>query len=254
MRRMTVPLSGPDVEFIRIPHRTSLGDPSMFDAYDFGTGTPETAIISGDPEFVGPPDNSGPYGVDSSLSEAGKWVQWAEYAEGLVSQGDDENSENVKNTRYNLSQWWAEKAALYPSASEARQRDLNILDMWAHRWWAQLEQKLAVFSAGNQALVEAYSQKAAAVFSKASALSMIIDNPRMTRSAENKVADARNLPAYVATFPEDNFLKALKDQFKTPSGGFGLFGIPWWAYAAGAAVLLLLLMPRAPQISVGGKR
>jgi hypothetical protein len=172
-----------------------------------------------------------------------------------VNEGDDENSENVKNTRYNLAQWWDAKAFLYPSSNAAIQRDLNILDMWAHRWWGQLEQKLAVFSAGDSAKVSDYSKKSEEAYAKSAALAEIVNNQRMERSANERKNDAAALPDWLGkNMPDDSFWKALRDQFKTPSGSLGLFGIPWWAYAAaGTLLLVVLLKPPAPSVSVSRK-
>lgn len=199
--------------------------------------------------FIGPPDQAGPYGVSSTLTEAGHWVQYAEYSEGLV---EAEGDENEQNTRYNLQQWWAAKADLYPTASPAIQADLNTLDMWAHRWWGQLESKLAVLSAGDEAKVQAYSAAATEAYTKSAALAEIIQNQRMTKSATNQAADASTIPAWVKqNIPDTTFTKALVDQFKTSAGTLGLFGLPWWVYAAGGVLLLVLLKPPTPGVTIG---
>lgn len=179
------------------------------------------------------------YGVPSTLESAAKWISWAQdqAAANFRKAGDD----GERATRYNLTQFWNEKAARWGAASQNDRAGLEKLDSFAHAILSRLEGQLAVLAntdsperSAHLALAQDYAAKAQAHATAAGSL-------RMTASSVNLVKDQAALPGWIArNVPDDRYSTAFKDAASGAVGGF--LGVPLWAWGLGAAGLLLLLL------------
>jgi hypothetical protein len=71
--------------------------------------------------------------LDDGIETAAQWVQWALAG---INKGAVENETDI---RYNLNQFWVQKASIYDSESPDGQTQLNKLDVYAHGLWNALE-------------------------------------------------------------------------------------------------------------------
>ncbi len=188
--------------------------------------------------------------VSSGLDELARWVVWAGREASLMQAEGDSHE---KAARYNLDQFWKAKAAMFGVAGDLQQ-DLIKLDMWAHRYWGILENRL-VYLTSDPEKRYGYGQQSTAANARAAVLAKMLKQPgaaRLVKNAETMKVENSTVAEWAnKNMPSTSYWDALADQFKTATGSLGLFGIPWWAYAAGGVALLLVLMPSPPRMTIG---
>lgn len=172
--------------------------------------------------------------VSAGVEMAAKWVQWAMHG---VTAGAVANDATI---RYNLDQFWREKAKIYSAESAEARQQLESLDAVAHGVWAALESGKVVSNpsnffpwmagkiTGQAATREGANQAAGNVILAAKGME--------TRSAAGSgalVSYARQIQANAAAEKE----KADKWWDKG-----GPLGIPLWGWAAAGAAVLVGIM------------
>ena len=179
------------------------------------------------------------FGVPASLESAAKWVSWAQdqAAANFRAAGDA----GERATRYNLTQFWNEKAARWPAAGPLDREGLEKLDSFAHSILGRLEAQLAVLADLGSAERTAHGALATEYQAKAQQHAQAANALRLTRSAGNQLVDARNVVNWAnKNVPDDRYSTAFKDAATGAVGGF--LGVPLWAWAVGGLGLVLLLV------------
>lgn len=171
--------------------------------------------------------------LSQGIEEAAKLVQWAQYA---IQQGASENEQAI---RYNLDQFWKQKAALYNLESTEGRIQLDMLDARAHGVWDALESG-KIFSAspsyaafyakqltgGTPARPDA---EAAAQRAKAAALGAAA---AATRAYQPSVSAAFTRRAALTSSDLSQSTGLWKQDAKT------LLGIPIWAWLVGGGIIV----------------
>lgn len=179
------------------------------------------------------------FNVPYTLETAAKWVSWADDAKAKNFRTPEDEGERA--TRYNLAQFWAEKAARWNGASELERAALEKLDAFAHNILGRLESQLSVLSSTGSAQRDAHAKLAAEYQARAAIHAANANAFRLEKSAKNQQAEALGIAAWAnRTVPDDRYSTAFKDAATGAVGGW--MGIPLWAWGLGAAALVALLL------------
>lgn len=181
------------------------------------------------------------FGIQNPSAEVELCAQWVQWAQTALLAGATSNETEV---RWNLTQFWNEKAAAYYAEDETGRQNLEKLDTWAHGLWNALESGKvysaspsywdfykSFFAGGTparpEALAAASAAAAASVGEKAAAERA--GGTFGTGFAQQAQNQLNNLPALAADASR---------LWKQPGA---IQSIPTWAWIAAAAGLYLMV-------------
>lgn len=177
--------------------------------------------------------------ADAQVELAAQWVQWAQTG---IMNGAASNETDI---RWNLSQFWNQKAAIYNTEPKTQQTNLDRLDTYAHGLWNALESgKIFSSSPGYWDYWKAYlfggtpSNPGAYAAASAAAAASAGEVQAATATGGDFGTDFATLAQnQAAAIPGE--LAAAQGFWDQP--GMSPLGVPLWAWAAGAIGLFLVV-------------
>lgn len=178
--------------------------------------------------------------ASAQVDAAAKFVQWAQYG---ITSGASANDAKI---RYNLNAFWSLKQQLWANASQAERAQLERLDVLAHGLWNALETGKIV-SAQPTFASDVGTYWLGGTPSRPGAVQAVQGAAAATAGLSAASERARFLQAYAAQERASlaSRQKAGDDLWTRKAPGW--LGVPWWAWAAGAVGLGLV-------IYLGGER
>jgi hypothetical protein len=164
------------------------------------------------------------------------WLQWAQTG---ILRGQSRNEDEI---RYNLNQFWSQKAAYWDTANDDEKSDMVKLDIYAHGLFSAMD-KGKVYSASPS-----YWE-----YWKALVFGGIPRNPDSSDAAHEgyqAATDASTMAAAVGQSEMAKFYAATAEQIKASEGdaarqwqqeGISILGIPIWAWLVGGAAILWIM-------------
>ena len=169
------------------------------------------------------------------LEEGRRWVQWAEAA---ATENGVGWAEKQAKTSYNLRQFWDTKALHYQSDPIA----WDELDLKAHKAWAALSNVGLVMD--NPPAQDRYTRDAAEATAKARVIAQRLGKIQDVALLDKRAAENQAWATYAKVYGVDDTYKAAVMKSASDFMAMGPFGIPWWAWIAGAAGVYLILVRR----------
>ena len=184
------------------------------------------------------------FGIQNPSAEVELCAQWVQWANTGIMNGASDNETDI---RWNLTQFWNEKAAAYSGEDQQGQQNLDRLDTYAHSIWNALETgKIYSASPGYWSYWKAYlfggtpSNPSAYAAASAAAAASAGEQKAAAATGGAFGANVSTLAAgQAAALPT---ILAGSQGFWTQAGVLpSPLGIPLWAWAVGAVGLYLVV-------------